>query len=478
MVTPILIHNLGAHTYGAWVLIGSMIGYASLFDFGVGLAAMKMIAELSADKDKKKISELLSNAIITYAGMGLVIFAIGMSLLPFFSDIFNVPQNLRHDTNLAYLIVVIATGLTFMSAAFSAALQGLHDFKIYNFVVMLQTILAAGGSIVTVKLGGGLIDLSIVYGVSCVLGLLIKAYWVIIRHKIAVAPHHISKPTFKRMLSFSSSVFVINVGSRIIFDTDAILIGHFLGTQSVAAYQVALGPGTALRKVGDQLNSITLTTSSKLHSEKDTAALQKLLLEATRFTLVLMVPIILVIIVVGKDFIRLWVGEAFVHSYASLVILAIGLTIVNIQSTSSQVILALNKHARLAKVIMMEATANLVLSIVLLHRYGITGVALGTAIPTCFTALCYSLPAASRLIGLKLRLIGKIVMELLLVIAITVPLLVLVAHHIHFTNLVQILLLGAVYYAVYLTVLLGVSKDFRAYGTRAFSKLAGKGSVA
>jgi hypothetical protein len=44
-LTPYLIRHLGATNYGVMALSTSMIGYASLLDFGIGISVMKLIAD-------------------------------------------------------------------------------------------------------------------------------------------------------------------------------------------------------------------------------------------------------------------------------------------------------------------------------------------------------------------------------------------------------------------------------------------------
>src|SRR6478736_4783349 len=74
VVTPVLVHRLGVTEYGLWALVGTIIVYGALFDFGIGALAV----------------------------------ALSIGLAPFFPDIFNVPPGARST---ASWLVVLA-GLT------------------------------------------------------------------------------------------------------------------------------------------------------------------------------------------------------------------------------------------------------------------------------------------------------------------------------------------------------------------------------
>ena len=101
----------------------------------------------------------------------------------------------------------------------------------------------------------------------------------------------------------------------------------------------------------------------------------------------------------GDQLLRLWVGAEFTSSYATLVVLTTGVLAIAIQGTAGQVLLALDGHRLMASIAGVEALCNLGLSIVLGLRFGIVGVALGTAIPTVITAFGITLPYACRQVG-------------------------------------------------------------------------------
>jgi O-antigen/teichoic acid export membrane protein len=194
----------------------------------------------------------------------------------------------------------------------------------------------------------------------------------------------------------------MNVAAQLIFDTDTVVVGVILGPLSVAAYQIALSPSAVLRQLADQFNVVALTTSSSLHAQGEESTVQRLLLESTRVTLVVMLPFVVVFSAWGTDFVRLWVGNGFRHSVPSLICLSTAMVLIAMQGTAAQVIMAHSRHRVIAIATSCEAIANLALSIVLGLHIGITGVALGTLIPTAFTALFVSMPYAARLAGVSM----------------------------------------------------------------------------
>ena len=461
LATPLLIRYLGVETFGAWVLLGSILAYASLFDLGAGLAAMKLIAEHDLATERQAINRLFSNVFATYIALGGVFLLAAACLYPLLSHLFAVPAYLANDFRLAYLIVVGAAAISFSGASLTATLQGVHDFKTQNMVVVLQTLASTLALVASALLTRSLVWVALTGTIVNLIAFLIK-FWLVRRKGIMFNRRFIDRAVLRKIFHFGSAVFIINIAARIVFDTDALIIGAFLGTAAVASYQVALGPNVALRKIGDQLNSVTLTASSRLHATRKLVELRALYRRATKYSLLIMLPFIMGTLFLGRDLLRTWVGPEFESSYWVLVCLAVGISIVNLQSTAAQLILSMGEHRRLAIICGIEAVANLGLSILLLHHLGITGVALGTLIPTALTAFLYTMPVATRKIGLSYRQTLRDFLVPFAASLLAAPFLFAVHTLTHPTNLLQVLAAGTVYAGLYGAFVVLLDKNIRA----------------
>ncbi len=98
---------------------------------------------------------------------------------------------------------------------------------------------------------------------------------------------------------------------------------------------------------------------------------------------------------------RLWLGERFVAVYPLLVILTAGYVVGLGQGPSTVVIYAKNRHRPWAFITLAEGVANLLLSIYLARKYGLVGVALGTAVPMLAVGLLAKPWYALRLVGIS-----------------------------------------------------------------------------
>jgi O-antigen/teichoic acid export membrane protein len=93
------------------------------------------------------------------------------------------------------------------------------------------------------------------------------------------------------------------------------------------------------------------------------------------------------LVLYGNPFIQRWMGAGFGDSYKVLVLLIIPCMVVLMQSPVKHLLYGISKHKYIAYANMAEGVANLILSLWLVRRWGIYGVALGTAIPMVLMAI-------------------------------------------------------------------------------------------
>jgi O-antigen/teichoic acid export membrane protein len=402
-LTPYMIHRLGSTSFGVLMLSTAMLSYATLLDFGIGLSVMKLVADRAHEDDKSGIQRLVSTVLVLYALVGAVIVVAGLALYGPISGQFHVPAGQQEAFRWCYVCATLAIGLTFPYSVFTAVITGHRDFALQNRFVILQSLASAIGTVVLLELGYGVIAVAVLNLGVALAQFVIKVGVVRARYAVRFARRHIDRGVLPSVLAFASWVFVINVASKVIFDTDTIVVGALLGPAAVAIYQVALSPNVVLRRFGEQFNVVALTGSSSLHAQGRAAAVRRLFLESTRMTAVIMLPFAIVFGAWGHEFVALWVGPAFHEADHALLYLALAMTAIAIQGTASQIIMAHSRHRVMAIATLVEAAANLTLSVVLGRRYGIEGVALGTLLPTLVTAFAVALPYAARLTGSTLR---------------------------------------------------------------------------
>jgi O-antigen/teichoic acid export membrane protein len=202
---------------------------------------------------------------------------------------------------------------------------------------------------------------------------------------------------------------MIDIAVQIGFNLDNLVIGGAIGTAAVAVYSVTLRLADYQRQLGNQFNSLLFPVIVRFRSAGQAEALQETLIEGTRIALALMVGVTICLVGFARPLILIWMGPDFEGSIAPLYVLAVTGVVLVGQGPLANVLLGTGRHRLVAFSSLSEALANLVLSLLLVRRFGIVGVAAGTAIPVIAANACVLLPAACRAVSLSVSRFLRIV---------------------------------------------------------------------
>jgi O-antigen/teichoic acid export membrane protein len=263
---------------------------------------------------------------------------------------------------------------------------------------------------------------------------------------------YVDRDAFRQMANYSGITLTIIIASNLRFKTDAVVIGTFLSSAAITYFYAGSRLVDYAGEVVGSLAQIFVPMASQSDAAGDMDRLRKIFVAGNRTCAFTMLPITATFIVLGKSIIEVWVGKKYIaQGYPVLVTLIIPYTLMLVQAASSRVLFGMSKHGTLAVVTLIEGTANLVLSILLVRPYRIMGDALGTAIPLAGTFILF-MPRhlCSRL---NVRLSTYLKQAYLLPVMLTVPLVVVlllmrrwfVAHT--YQQLAVQLLAGGVVYA-------------------------------
>jgi O-antigen/teichoic acid export membrane protein len=207
----------------------------------------------------------------------------------------------------------------------------------------------------------------------------------------------------------------------------------------------------------DQLMKVLLPLASELHAEDDRARLRSLYFASTRLTLAILLPVGCTLIILTRPILTAWVGAPYAD-YGHLVII---LTLASLITTSmwpaASILQSMTRHRPLAAMSLGSGLVNLALSVALVHRFGLTGVALGTLIPTAAECLGLVLPYAMRVIGASASQVFKEIFSPALLPAVPMVIaLYILQRAIEPSSLLYILLIAGLGLLVYVVSYLGM----------------------
>ncbi len=198
-------------------------------------------------------------------------------------------------------------------------------------------------------------------------------------------------------MSFSIFAYIVMFSNVIIFRTDQLVISMFSTVALVGVYQIVSRVSELFRQFSTQIHDILGPLSASLFVTNKHDDLQNTLLNTNKIvgfiSTLLFIPTFLYI----DKLLYFWLEiESIEVVYTAMILLVSMYVLVFFRSSSVQVLLMCERHKELTVVAILEAIMNLALSIYLVQKYSIIGVALGTLIPNIFFALVYNIPVSCK----------------------------------------------------------------------------------
>lgn len=399
VLAPILLRHLGDASYGVWVLVLSLTGYFGLFDLGIRSAVVRFVAAHHSDGNHTALGQVVSAALWAYSAIGAIVLLIAIAAAHGVQRWFHLPPESAAAVPAMVLLLGADTAVGLPCSVFGGVLEGLQRFAFVN-LTQVAVSLARGALIVgTLHAGGGLLAVTVVavaahFAGSC----------VIVSRALRFLPalplrEGLNRSTLRTMGGHSTSAFVMGIADRLRFQADALVIGAFSAPAAIAYFALAARLSDVLGGVVQMMAQVVTPASSHLYASGQGERLRDVVVRANQVCAWLMLPGTVLLVLCGRTLIGLWIGEGYAGIYPVFLILLCGKMLFFSQAAAPRVLLGIGFHGRFVRLLACEAILNLALSIALVRRWGIAGVAIGTALPMAFTAIVLLPRLLARLLG-------------------------------------------------------------------------------
>jgi O-antigen/teichoic acid export membrane protein len=404
-ISPFVVHHLGNLRYGVWVIIMSLVSYMTLLDLGLRGAVTRFVSKGSARSNHDESSQAVSGALWIRLWISLAIIFAGVVVAAGFNHVFKIPLELQNTARIAVLITAVTVSVNLWCGVFGGVLVALHRYDLTSTVSVGQTCARAAGIIWLLRTGHGILSLAIwdlcisVAANSALTFLCFKIY-----PQLKVVFGRPDSTTLKRLWNYSFYAFLINVAVQVTYYTDNVVVGAFLSPAAVTLYAIG---GILIGYVRQIVSSMTTTftpLASTFEAEGSHHNLRRLLIHGTRAALLVSLPIEAALFFRGHTFIRLWMGAQYAEPSGTVMqILLLSVVFSSANVTSGGIVYGMEKHKRIALWAMAEGASNFILSVILVRRIGIYGVAWGSAIPSVIIELLLWPTYICRLVQVPLR---------------------------------------------------------------------------
>jgi O-antigen/teichoic acid export membrane protein len=383
LAIPIAIRYLGAESFGIWTTITTALTMLLVLDLGIANSLTNFISEAYARNDREHASKYTTTALTVMICIAFLLGVGAWILWPHihWAALFHVssaikPEAVSHAVAAAFLIFLI----DLPSRLAVKVLGGYQELRTANLFAIVGGISNLAAIVLLVKLHAGLSAMVAGSAGALVGADLLCLLWLLSIHKPWLRPRiaHLDRSAARRMMRIGTEFFILQIAGLIVFNSDNLVITHYLGPAEVAPYSVAwrlVGYASVLQAL---LVPALWPAFSEAFERGDMAWVRQAFRRTMWITMGTAFGFAVLFALAGRWLIRVWATNAAVPS-ESLMLLMCVWVLINTPMSNIGTLLASRNETRLQAWCSIGATVvNLILSIWLIRRIGTTGVILGT----------------------------------------------------------------------------------------------------
>lgn len=417
---PLILEKLGLERFGLLTLAWLIVGYFSLFDFGLGRALTKIIAEYVGAGREEEVPQVFWTSMVLMLSLGILGAVLFWFLAPSLVNILSVSLNHRGEAVDIFRLLATSLPIVIILAGLRGVLEAYHRFRIINLIRIPLGAATYVLPVVILWFNDSLI--AVVIGLICVRVLLVLIYVGVI-WKTAPALRLVvlgDRKVIRRLLGYGGWMTVSNLVGPLMTYMDGFVIGALLTVSAVAFYTVPYEVATKLWIFPTAIIAALFPLlSQKLARENDAA--KRIFFGSVKFLFFALFPLILTLISFSNELLTFWLGSEFGNkSTLILQILLIGVFVNSMAMFPYSLLQSAGYPRYTAFLHLVELPLYCFLLVFLLKEFGIVGAAVAWLVRVSLDSsllvyiVCKCIPEFAR--GVKLLLVGQCLAMLIFIL--------------------------------------------------------------
>ena len=380
---PVFLHYMGQSEFGLYNLMGSLIAYFSILDFGLPATIVRYYSKYKALNDEQSMENILALCFRIYLVITVVLVTAGIVLYFFLDSFFGnslMPAELVSAKKI-YIVFLINVSITVPVQIFNAVLMSYERFAFLKLLTLGQVVLQPFVIIAMLRMYPTALSLVSVQTLFNLLAAIWRVYYCFAKLKIKIKMHYFDKELFFGLLRFSFFICLNVIADQILWRSNQLILGVVATTAVVAIYAIAFQISYNYSTLSTVVSGVFLPRVTEMVTQDASRRqLSDLFITVGRLQFLLLSCVMTGFIVFGRPFIALWAGAGFEQAYLMTLLLIIPFTVEFIQNLGFTILQAQNKFAFKVKLFLAIALINIVLAVPAAKRFGGVGCAAVTGI--------------------------------------------------------------------------------------------------
>ncbi len=377
----ILARNLSPAEYGLFFAVFTFVSFLMFFrDLGLHTAQVKYMAEYNANNEVNKTNTVVKSVFLMQLVASFIFVLFILVSANYLAE--NYFRSSSAIPVLHWLMFFVVGNVLFRVVR--ATFNGMQATKMFAITMPLKNgiILAIVAFLIQKGLKVGAPTYAFAFsGIISGLILLPFVFKYLPLHRLKMVDFW---STSKNVFLFGLPVFASGMAGKFISNIDTLILTHFRTLSEVGVYNAILPTAMIFLTFAQSLSAVIFPIVTKFWTNKD-KRLQQLVRQLYKHTFTLITPIAMSIIVFSNLIIKTLFGTNYISGVFAMQILFLGTLIFTLASTSNAILTAIGKPKVVAKIIIISAFANIIVNLLLIPNFGITGAAIATTLSYLIT---------------------------------------------------------------------------------------------
>lgn len=383
LYVPILLYFIGKNEYGLYQLMGSLIAYFSVMDFGLSAAVIRFYAKYKALKDEMGMENILALSLWGYIGVDGLILVIGAACYFQLDGIFGASMDIAEleQAKEIFLLLLFNIAITLSTMVFRSVINAHEKFLFLKGMETVQLVLQPVLIVLILMEYPSAFSVALVQTVLNVVLIGVRIYYCFFKLHARIHFHYWDTVLFREFKTLALSVFAVTLIDQVFFKTNQVILGIISGTAAVAIYSLASTIYMNYMSLSTAISGVYLPHVTEMVAKREPIqSFSELFIRIGRWQYYLLGLVATGFIVFGKQFIHIWAGADFEDAYWMTLLIILPFTIDLIQNIGLSILQARNQYGFRAKVYLGIGILNIILAIPLGIQYGGIGCAFATGL--------------------------------------------------------------------------------------------------
>ena len=291
-------------------------------------------------------------------------------------------DNTYYDKYFFFLVIIgIQVLITFPGQIAESFLEGFQKYVLKNNIAIVNMTISSTVIYSYITHSNALVLLASV----TVIGIFLKysLYFYLLsspRHgELKFHYRDCSRSTFNEVINFGVKTLLQGIASRVAAGANNIIVAYIFGPASIVFYSIPASLSLYATNARMLLTHAFMPFFSDLHALEKTEETKFWYLSASRYVVGLVYPLCIGMILLGGDFITLWLGPEYIEN--GQLILTVSCIAAMFHATnpfSNRFLTAINKHGYLVKMNFLDASILIIMNFVFASFFGLQGIVFGT----------------------------------------------------------------------------------------------------